>query len=82
MAEWSTTIDSISNVSTSALLAMLLAVMVYFQWQNDREWNNRLAAILERQAQATERHAEQSLELANILDKIWRERDAATHNRN
>ena len=79
---WSKTIDSIANVSTSVLLAFLLAAMIYFQWQNDREWNDRLAGIMERQAAAAEQHVAQSQKLVTILEEILRERNAASSNRN
>ena len=82
-SNWAKTIDSISNVSTSALLAFILAAMIYFQWQNDLDWNSRLAAIMERQAAAAERQVEQSQKLAKILEQILlRERDASSDNRN
>lgn len=79
---WSKTIDSIANVSTSVLLAFLLAAMIYFQWQNDREWNDRLAGIMERQAAAAEQHVKQNERLARILEQILRDRHATPDNRN
>ena len=54
MGDKSEILESLSAMSTGTLLALILAAQVYFQYDNDRQWNERMAAVFERQAAAAE----------------------------
>lgn len=57
MGKYSEILDGLAKVSTSTILAIIIAGVLYLDWQSDERWNDRLLTAIERQAVAMEKLA-------------------------
>jgi len=70
MGDKSEILDSLSKWSTSTVLAVALVAMMWMNSHDDRQWDERLAGIMERQADSQERQEANAKALADALTKI------------
>lgn len=74
MGDRSEILDALSKWSTSTILAVALVVMVWMNASNTAKWNERIAGIMERQAESQERQEEATKTLSDALVDLLEDR--------
>ncbi len=75
MGDKSEILDSLSKWSTGTILAVILGFQIWTNHADDKQWNERLAKIMERQAASQERREETSKTLSDALVRILEARN-------
>lgn len=75
MGDKSEILDSLSKWSTSTVLAVALLALVWMDSHDEAQWDERLAGIMERQADSHERQEANTKALADALTKILEKSD-------